>query len=165
MSLLFLFACSNDEVQYQNYNGAPLKIAIVGDIPTVNTDKIEFETIPIEVVKEDISRISNDFDALFIMPVAFTEASKDQYVQMYKDLTIPTIFMNSEKRHFPFVNEGMDYETAPELDYPNYATAYLYTGGEENREDIWHFKLFNDKINDNNIQATYVEIFNMIQEH
>ncbi|WP_232733248.1 hypothetical protein [Lysinibacillus xylanilyticus] len=41
LSLLFLVACSNDEAKY---DGAPLKIAVVGDIPKLNNEKIQFRT-------------------------------------------------------------------------------------------------------------------------
>ncbi|MFB7157983.1 hypothetical protein [Lysinibacillus sp. NPDC056232] len=64
VSLLLLVACSNDEVKY---DGAPLKIAVVGDIPELNNEKIHFEPISLVEFSEDTLHISTNFDAVMII--------------------------------------------------------------------------------------------------
>ena len=71
------------------------------------------------------------------------EADDDKYVATYKDLQIPTFFIETTKLHLPFVNEGITYETARKIDGENvYAVGYLYSGTEEEyKDDIWKFYL------------------------
>ena len=78
--LLTLSACSNNEVKY---DGTPLKIAVIGDIPELNNEKIHFEPISLDEFSEDVVQISTNFDAVMITPVMFEEASNDRFVEVY----------------------------------------------------------------------------------
>lgn len=133
LSLLLLVACSNDEVKY---DGAPLKIAVVGDIPELNNEKIHFEPISLDEFSEDTLHISTNFNAVMITPVIFEEASDDRFVEVYKNSKMPFIFFDSTKRHFPFTREGLTYETAhwEALNNGSHTTIYL-TDNDANRED------------------------------
>ncbi|MFJ5564324.1 amino acid oxidase [Lysinibacillus xylanilyticus] len=157
LSLLFLVACSNDEVKY---DGAPLKIAVVGDIPKLNNEKIHFEPISLNEFSEDTLHISTNFDAVIITPVMFDEASEDRFVKVYNNSNIPIIFFDSTKRHFPFTREGLTYETAhwESLNNGSHTTIYL-SDVDANREDAWYFYLKDEK----ELDTLYKEIFQKIE--
>ncbi|TDY05536.1 UNVERIFIED_CONTAM: hypothetical protein BJ099_10618 [Lysinibacillus xylanilyticus] len=157
LSLLFLVACSNDEVKY---DGAPLKIAVVGDIPKLNNEKIHFQPISLNEFSEDTLHISTNFDAVIITPVMFDEASEDRFVKVYNNSKIPIIFFDSTKRHFPFTREGLTYETAhwESLNNGSHTTIYL-SDVDANREDAWYFYLKDEK----ELDTLYKEIFQKIE--
>ncbi|MFJ7981617.1 amino acid oxidase [Lysinibacillus xylanilyticus] len=157
LSLLFLVACSNDEVKY---DGAPLKIAVVGDIPKLNNEKIHFEPISLNEFSEDTLHISTNFDAVMITPVMFDEASEDRFVKVYNNSKIPIIFFDSTKRHYPFTREGLTYETAhwESLNNGSHTTIY-FSDVDANREDAWYFYLKNEK----ELDTLYKEIFQKIE--
>ena len=157
LSLLFLVACSNDEVKY---DGAPLKIAVVGDIPKLNNEKIHFEPISLNKLSEDTLHISTNFDAVMITPVMFDEASEDRFVKVYNNSKIPIIFFDSTKRHFPFTREGLTYETAhwESLNNGSHTTIYL-SDVDANREYAWYFYLKDEK----ELDTLYKEIFQKIE--
>ncbi|MEY9977676.1 amino acid oxidase [Lysinibacillus sp. RC79] len=157
VSLLLLVACSNDEVKY---DGAPLKIAIVGDIPELNNEKIHFEPISLDEFSEDTLHISTNFDAVMITPVMFEEASDDRFVNVYNNSKMPIIFFDSTKRHFPFTREGATYETAhwESLNNGSNTTIYL-SDNDANSEDAWYFYLKGEK----ELDILYKEIFQKIE--
>ncbi|MCL1700938.1 amino acid oxidase [Lysinibacillus sp. Bpr_S20] len=157
VSLLLLAACSNDEVKY---DGAPLKIAIVGDIPELKNEKIHFEPISLDEFSEDTMHISTNFDAVMITPVMFEEASDDRFVKVYKNSKMPIIFFDSAKRHLPFTNDGLTYETAHReaLNNGSHTTIYL-SDNAANREDAWYFFLKGEK----EIDILYKDIFQKIE--
>ncbi|MFJ8099203.1 MULTISPECIES: amino acid oxidase [unclassified Lysinibacillus] len=157
LSLLLLVACSNDEVKY---DGAPLKIAVVGDIPELNNEKIHFEPISLDDFSEDTLHISTNFDAVMITPVMFEEASDDRFVKVYNNSKMPIIFFDSTKRHFPFTREGVTYETAhwESLNNRSHTTIYL-SDNDANREDAWYFYLKGEK----ELDILYKDIFQKIE--
>ncbi|MEK4385808.1 amino acid oxidase [Solibacillus sp. FSL W7-1464] len=136
-SLLTLSACSNNEVKY---DGEPLKIAVIGDIPELNNEKIHFEPISLDEFSEDTAHSSTNFDAVMITPVMFEEASHDRFVDIYNNSKIPIIFFDSEKRNLPFTNGGTTYETArwESLNNGSHTTIYL-SDRDVDREDVWYF--------------------------
>lgn len=158
VSIFFLLsACSNDEVKY---DGEPLKIAVIGDIPELNNEKIHFEPLSLDEFGEDTAPVSTNFDAVMITPVMFEEASNDRFVEVYNNSKIPIIFFDSEKRNLPFTNEGTTYETArwESLNNGSHTTIYL-SDRDADREDAWYFYLKNEKESD----SLYKEIFQMIE--
>jgi len=157
LSLLLLVACSNDDVKY---DGARLKIAVAGDIPEINNEKIHFESISLDEFREDALHISTNFDAVMITPVMFEEASEDRLVKVYNNSKMPIIFFDSTKRHFPFTKEGVSYETAhwESLNNGSHTTIYL-SDNHANREDTWYFYLKGEK----EIDILYKEIFQRIE--
>lgn len=157
VGLLLLAACSNNEVKYE---GAPLNIAVIGDIPEYHNEKIHFESMSLDEFSEETGQISTNFDAVMITPVVFEEASNDRFVEVYDRSTIPIIFFDSEKRNLPFTNGGLTYETAhwESLNNGSHTTIYLSDIGA-NRETVWYFYLQDEKEMDN----LYKEIFEMVE--
>ncbi len=157
LSLVLLGACSNDEVKY---DGKPLNIAVIGDIPELNNEKIHFEPISLDEFSEDTVQISANFDAVMITPVIFEEASDDRFVEVYNSSKIPIIFFDSEKRNLPFTNGGITYETArwESLYNGSHTTIYLYDI-DANKEDAWYFYLKDEK----ELDFLYKEIFQKVE--
>jgi len=157
VSLFLLVACSNNEVKY---DGAPLKIAVVGDIPEEHNEKIHFEPISLDEFTEDTLTISTNFDAVMITPMMFEKASDDRFVNVYKNSKMPIIFFDSRKRNLPFTNEGLTYETAhlEALNNDSHTTIYI-SDIDANREDAWYFYLKDEK----ELDILYKEIFQKIE--
>ena len=155
--LLTLSACSNNEVKY---DGKPLKIAVIGDIPELNNEKIHFEPISLDEFGEDTAHISTNFDAVMITPVMFEEASNDKFVKVYNNSKIPIIFFDSEKRNLPFTNEGTTYETArwESLNNGSHTTISL-SDRDADRRDAWYFYLKDEK----ELDVLYKTIFEKIE--
>lgn len=157
VSLFLLVACSNNEVKY---DGAPLKIAVVGDIPKLQNEKIHFKSISLDEFNEDTLTIATNFDAVMITPVMFEEASEDRFVKVYKNSKMPIIFFDSRKRNLPFTNEGLTYETAhwESLNNGSHTTIYI-SDIDANREDAWYYYLKDEK----ELDILYKEVFQKIE--
>ncbi|SOC43657.1 amino acid oxidase [Ureibacillus acetophenoni] len=157
LSVLFLVACSSEEVKY---DGAPLNIAVFGDLPEVKNKNIHFELLTLETLSEDTSNIALNFNAIMITPSVFEEASDDRFVEVYKSLETPIIFFDTNKRHYPFVNESITYESAyfDVLDNGSHTTIYI-ADTKLNREDAWYFYLEDKK----DVNVLYSEIFKKIE--
>ena len=142
------------------YDGAPLKLAVLGDIPELQNDKINFESITLEKLSENARDISANFNAVMITPEVFEEASEDKYIAAYKTLEIPIVFFDSAKTHKPFVHENLTYESAYEyLNNGSHTTVYL-NNVEANKEDAWYFYLENQR----DLDELYTDVFNKVEE-
>lgn len=132
-----LVACSNQDI----YNGSELDIGVVGEVPD-NMLEVGNHNLMITSMStmEEVRDNHQLFDAVMITPGAFNEASEDEYVNVFQQSEVPIIFYDSEKRHFPFVTEGMTYETATwdSLDNGSHTTMYL-NDAEGNMEKVWYF--------------------------
>ena len=153
--ILVMTGCSNKEVEYE---GAPLHIAVLGDALEVNNENIHFEEISIDGFTEDVFD-SSTFDAVMITPSMFNEASDDRFVDLYRASTIPVVFFDSEKRHIPFTNDGLTYETAhvESLINGSHTTIYLHNTSS-NQEDAWYFYLEKE----DEMDVLYKNIFEQI---
>lgn len=158
--LFMVTACSNNEVKY---DGAPLEIAVVGDVPEVNNENIHFEPLSLERLGEEAAQIADNFDAVLITPTVFEEASHDRFVKVYQRYGIPVIFFNSPKSHYPFTSEGLTYDTAhlDSLQNGSHTTIYISEVTEEEgvKEDWWYFYLESEK----EIHSLYEEIFRKVE--
>lgn len=157
LSLVILAACSQKNVSYE---GTPLKIAVIGEIPEYENDRVTFEEISLEKFKEDSVHIAKKYNAVMITPLAFDKASKDTYSAVYHKANMPIIFFDSKKRHYPFVEKGMSYASASSDSFNDGSHTTIYasdakTGGE----DIWSFPLEND----DELPALYTSIFEKIE--
>ncbi|MEK5215981.1 amino acid oxidase [Psychrobacillus sp. FSL H8-0487] len=157
LAVLFLVACDNNEIQY---DGKLLNIAVIGELPELENDKIHFKQLSLEQFKEDTFNVAKKFDAIMVTPELFEPASDDTYVNSYQTSEMPIIFFNSNKRHLPFVRDGLTYETADfdALDNGSHTTIYLYNMIEE-KDDAWFFYLDNQK----NINELYREMFQKVE--
>ena len=157
LAVLFLTACDNNEIWY---NGKLLNIAVIGESPKMENEKVHFELLSLEQFKEDPLNVAEKYDAIMVTPDSFEVASDDTYVDSYQTSEMPIIFFNSNKRHFPFVRDGFTYETADfdTLDNGSHTTIYLYNLSE-NKEDAWFFYLDNQK----DLNELYAEVFQKIE--
>lgn len=156
MGLFILSACSNENVHYE---GASLRIAVIGDIPDIHSEKVYFNQVTLETLRDDSKKMSKQFDGVLITPSMFEEASNDSLIAVYQDLEIPIVFFDSEKRHLPFLNDGITYETADSAALENGAHTTVYMPHlNQNSEDVWYFYLNNDK----NVNSLYKEIFEKV---
>ncbi|MFJ7746902.1 amino acid oxidase [Peribacillus sp. NPDC097295] len=157
VSLVLLAACSNSEVKY---DGAPLKIAVIGETPSFQNKNIRVEPLSLDKFIEESTLISANYDAVMLSKDVFEAASDDKFVDVYTSSEIPIVFLNSSKRHYPFVNEDITYETAPDsLTDGSHTTVYLHDD-HANKDDAWFFHL-DDKKNENEL---YTKLFKKIEE-
>lgn len=157
LAVLFLAACDNNEIRY---DGKLLNIAVIGESPELENDKIHFEQLSLEQFKEDTFNVAKKFDAIMVTPDSFEAASDDIYVDTYQNSEMPIIFFNSNKGHYPFVNGGLTYETAhfDSLDNGSHTTIYLYNLSED-KDDAWFFYLDNQK----DLNELYTEVFQKVE--
>ena len=163
ISLLLLVSCSTP--QEMNYNGTPLKIAVIGDIPNVNNEKITFQKVTLEELSEKKLEAATIWNAVMITPSMFEKASEDRYIEVYTNSELPVLFFDSPKRHLPFVHEDMSYKTAhwKSLDNGSHTTLYLHSylaDSDENKEDAWYFYLKDEE----KIYKLYEDVFKKIEE-
>ncbi|MGE7603479.1 amino acid oxidase [Peribacillus sp. NPDC097675] len=157
LSLVLLAACSNGEVKY---DGTPLKIAVIGEIPPFQNKNIRVESVTLDNFIEDSTQVSAKFDAVMLTEDAFEAASDDKFIDVYNNSEIPIVFLNSSKRHYPFVTEGITYETAHDsLTNGSHTTVYLHDDSA-NKDDAWFFYL-DDKKDTNDL---YTNLFRKIDE-
>lgn len=157
LAVLFLTACDNNEIQY---DGKLLKIAVIGEIPELENEKIQLEGLFLNQFREDTLNIAQNYDAIMVTPDSFEAASDDIYVDSYQNAEMPIIFFNSSKRHYPFVNGGLTYETShfDLLDNGSHTTIYLNNINED-KNDAWFFYLDNQK----NLNELYKEVFQKVE--
>ncbi|MFD2868457.1 amino acid oxidase [Kurthia populi] len=157
LGLIMLAACSQKNVSYE---GTPLKIAVIGEIPEYDNDRVTFEEISLEKFKEDSAHIAKNYNAVMITPLAFDKASKDTYSAVYHKANMPIIFFDSKKRHYPFVEKGMSYASASSDSFNDGSHTTLYVSdAKTNEEEIWTFPLEND----DDLPALYTSIFEKIE--
>lgn len=162
ISLLLLASCSN---QFANYEGAPLNIAVIGNVPEMNNEKITFKTITLEEFNEKYLEAASELDAVMITPGMFEKASEDRFIEVYNNSKLPIIFFDSPKRHFPFVNDSITYNEAQweSLNNGSHTTIYInkyLADVEENKQDVWYFYLKDEKM----LNELYEEVFRKIEE-
>ncbi len=157
--LLVLSGCSSDTIKTQLYQGKNLVIGVIGNAPVVREDNIRFETIGFNDL-EKVGDLSSEFDAILIMKEHLSEASEAKYAKVYKDSGIPFFFIESEKSYIPFIEEDILYEEVPEVKDQTYATGYFQSG---EKGEYWGYGLYNDKVNESNIQDVYSRIFSTIE--
>ncbi|MEI8217209.1 MAG: transcription elongation factor GreAB [Eubacteriales bacterium] len=93
------------------YTKEPLKIGIIGDIPSINEKIIEFDQIQFEDIEND--DFNSKYDAILISKDNLSEAAQDKYAKVYKAAEIPFFFIGSIKGTAPFTEVNLSYEDAP----------------------------------------------------
>ncbi|MBB4822926.1 hypothetical protein HNO89_000144 [Sporosarcina luteola] len=156
--MFLLAACSKEKsVEFPPYEGKDVTIGVIGEQPDIDSDKILFQELSFDELLHESESIPKRFDAIFIMPEELSEAADDELAEIYKQLTIPTIFIDSRKDAFPFVTEGVSFESAPDMGQ-GYASGILFIGNLRTYE----FGLYNDIRTEKTIKATYTAIFDTI---
>lgn len=130
--LLLSLLCITDAINTVDtplYKGKGLTIGVIGNIPTVREENIQFKTIDFNdlIPMEDLS---SEFDAIFIMKENLSEASDAKNEAIYKNANIPFFFIQSKKSNIPFVVGDLSYEGVPDFNDQSYATGY-YQAGEK----------------------------------
>ena len=141
-----------------------MRIGIVGKTPEVEEKNIMFSELTFEQLENDLFSINTHHDALFIMPEKLSEVDAEQYVEIYKQLNIPTFFIGTTKAHIPFIFEEAIYSKVSDVSPKTYAARYLYDKNS-NVGQHWRFYKENDgeeKITDKEIKIIYSEIFSTI---
>lgn len=161
IGVVLLLASCNEVKEPHIYNGKELTVGVIGSAPEINNKKIKFKEITLNNLKSDIN--TKNLDGIIIMKEYLKEADDDQYVESYRALTIPVFFMQSTKAHIPFTNEGITYDSLPDVQ-ESYATGYLRTKEDgESVEQTWRYQLKDNKENKDNIQNIYTQIFKTIE--
>lgn len=157
ISVLFIaFGCSNrsESIETEPYNGKPLHIGIIGEEPKIREEHIQFTGLDFT----DLQNVDR-YDAIFITKENLKEADKSQYASVYNNSPRPFLFIETQKGYVPFIDEEADFENYPEVDTGAYA--YLY---DSKSKKYWGYGLYNDVVNEQNIQDAYSRIFETIEE-
>ncbi|MER2153668.1 MAG: hypothetical protein ABS917_05740 [Solibacillus sp.] len=125
VGLLLLAGCSDEIVAYE---GMPLKIAVLGEFQDHYNTNIEIVSITFEAIEEVVTDSTLQFDALFITPTEFGQASRDEYIKIYEEAIIPIVYYDAAKGHFAFTKENITYDTLhfQNLINGSHSTLYLH---------------------------------------
>lgn len=152
-----------NKLQADEYSGELLNITTIGNAPEIDAENILFTKMTFNDFEENPAPI--DSDAVFIMPEHLGEASKDEYVELYKEMNIPVFFIGTTKSHIPFFLEDATYEDTADVSPTSYAAGYLYDHENELGE-TWIFpkESIDDEITDQEIDEIYTEIFETVED-
>jgi hypothetical protein len=158
--LVILAGCDSNKVSSPIYKGPNLSIAVIGTVPNVREKNIKF----VNINTNDMSnpdKLSKQFNAIFITKEKFTEVSQSKYAAIFKHLSIPTFFIQTEKSYVPFIQKDLTYNDVQKIENQLYATGILQ--GDKKLKS-WGYGLYNDKKNDTNIKDVYTRIFNTVEK-
>jgi hypothetical protein len=147
-----------DFVDTPLYTGRNLIVGVIGEPPKIREKNVSYKTLTFGELKDFSTHL--DFDAVFITEEHLSEASNQEYAKVYKTAGIPFFFIESKKSYLPFVSEELSYEEVPDLKSGMYATGYFQYG---DKSQSWGYGLYNDKVNNKNIEDVYSRIFNTIE--
>lgn len=161
---LILSGCMVDAlVEDDMYDGEPLYIGVIGDIPQVREKNINF----INTSFEELAKMDSLMhDAIFISENYLSEAATNENIQLYKKHKVPFFFIGTKALNLPFI----DHEN--KLSYEEYAerinnTKHFITGirylGENYGYEDWKFS--NDgNLDKINIENIYSLVFKEIEK-
>lgn len=157
-SILGLMGCNT--INLKTYNGKPLSIAIIGEIPKIRENIIEFKEIGFSEleVKDSLEK----YDAIFITKDNLEEAANKKYINIYKNSSIPFFFIENEKGHIPYTIENLSYEDIPNNNSKYYITGLVFNGDDTFK--TYGYGLYNDIKNEKNIKDVYSRVFTTISE-
>lgn len=151
------------QFQAEEYTGEILNIKTIGEVPKIEAENIIFTKMTFNDFQENPSFA--DSDAVFVMPEHLEEASKDKYIELYKEMNIPIFFIGTTKSHIPFVFDDATYDDVADVSPVSYAAGYLYDHENELGE-TWVFpkeSTDEEEITDKEIREIYTEIFTTIE--
>ena len=149
---------NSDAVDSAPYSGEALVIGVVGEVPEIRENQIDFKEINLDTLKNN--QFNFTYDGILIMKNHFEEASKDEYASIYKRSSVPIFFIESKKSYVSFITKDLSYENVSISDELNYATG-IFVLGEEMK--YWGYGLYNDVQNEPNIKDVYSRIFRDIK--
>lgn len=153
-----LAGCTQQTVDTPLYEGRPLDIGIIGDLPKIREKNIRFTEMTLDDLKVG-NKLSAAVDAIFIQKEYLSEAADSKYAEVYQKAGIPFFFIESKKSYVPFIHEDLSYEELPDMSADTYATGYYQSGG---KGQFWGYGLYNDQVNPSNIKDAYSRIFSTI---
>ncbi len=151
---------ASTQVKNTSYDGAYLKIGVIGEQPDLQEKNVKFSTLSFEEL-ENTNQISSKFDAVFITKDNLKQADEEKYVTVYRKLDVPTFFLETTKGFLPFVFEDLSYANASEVN-----DAYVFGYLQETKDSyrFWEYGLNNNQKNDKKIKDVYSRIFKTIAE-
>jgi hypothetical protein len=160
--MIFMFCalpgCTSDVIDNSEYKGKHIVIGVIGEPPGIREKNVSFNKIDFSQLKELHS--PSDYDAVFITRENLPEASNQEYAKIYKTSGISFFFIESMKSYLPFIHEEMSYDEAPDSSSDTFATGYFQYG---EKFQYWGYGLYNDKLNNSNIEDVYTRIFATIE--
>lgn len=119
LCLVYLLSgCSTDTAEA--YEGGPLKIAVMGTIPSHEFNEVRFVNVNID----DLFKAKGQYDALFVTEETFSKTSRDKYIDLYKSLPYPTFFIGLNEPIEAFVSEGFSLSDFEESKSMAFAQGY-----------------------------------------
>ncbi|MGN7386989.1 hypothetical protein [Sporosarcina sp. SAFN-015] len=158
--LLFALSACASSPDFELYQGRSLKIAVVGEVPKVKEEHVEFVEIPInEMNSEEL----NAYDAVFIRENNLLEASESQYTDIYLQSSIPFFFIGASNP-IPFTVKDVEYDETWEWTAGTGYAVGVLVSQEEDTERHWRYGLYNDEKTEEHLKQMYSLIFNTISE-
>jgi hypothetical protein len=165
LTLFLLSACKTNNVIDEPYEGVPLKIAIVGEVPKVREEQINFNKFSLDELQNINAGM---YDAVFIMEDHLPAASNQNYVDIYKEKKVPFFFVGSKADTIPFqdLENPVSYEEEVKKvnDTQNFISGILYDGEEKGYRG-WEFSypIKNSKEQRDHVEGVYSEVFKVIE--
>ncbi|MFV8828579.1 hypothetical protein [Alkalihalobacterium sp. APHAB7] len=164
---ILLMACSGRTLtaspipELEKYEGRPLHIAVIGELPSVREQQIQFSTIQFTDL---LDRKLELYDAVFITKEHLNEASEDQYADVYMEAPIPFFFIDASKSYHSFIEKDLSYEE--NLDLKEISNHYIIglLATEEAEYTYWYFGLYDDIVSDQTIKGTFSQVFVTIEK-
>lgn len=145
--------------EFKSYNGEQLRIGLIGEPPTIKEKNlIKFTSLELNLLNH---LDSSKYDAIIIMKDYLEQAAEDRYAKVYRSTSIPIFFIQSNKSFIPFITEDISYRDADEFKDQTYATGFLQQNKKEYQS--WGYGLYNDTVNEMNINDVYSRIFGTIE--
>lgn len=148
------------------YKGRLLHIGVIGSIPTVREQNINFEqTSFTELSKQN----SVDYDAVFIMEDYLSEAATPPNITLYKELKIPFFFIGTKALNIPFIENSseLSYEEYVQRinDEQTYILGILYVSETEGYKG-WKFEyaVTHNQFVHENLEEIFSNVFRVVEK-
>ncbi len=153
---------TNEDPEFEWYEGKPLNIAVVGESPEIKEKQVSFSEFPFEKLML-MSNELDSYDAVFIMEENLSQASESQYADVYLNSTIPFFFISANS-HIPFTVKETEYNESWSWSPGNHYAVGVLKSAEDNSLKAWGFGLYNDVMTAEHIKATYSLIFKQVEK-
>lgn len=143
------------------YEGEPLKIAVLGELPKSKFDNITFESAELEYLVKN----TKGYDAYFVTDQYFEELATDQWTTVFKNIQVPVFFLGLDAKAFIFYENNMDYN-----DEAHSATSQVqgFVQVTEDGEAVMKTWEIGDSTSstyiENITEETYITLFNEIDK-
>ncbi len=150
---LTLPACTS--VKFEQYEGKPLTILVIGEPPQVREKQVNFTTISFDDLN---TRDLENYDAVFIMEEHLKQAAESQYAEIYSHSPTPFFFVSTTS-HVPFTHKDIEYEDIWDWSPGNIYIAGVLKLNEDDSRESWGFGLYNETKTEKHIEDVYSRIF------